>query len=95
MKRVQQRTRGSKWMKIRARILARDPICVRCIERDVVRESAIVDHITPLEHGGTDDDDNLRGLCVDCHDEVTREQFGYRERKAFGPDGLPIDGSWS
>lgn len=94
--RVQQRTRGSRWMKIRARILARDPICVRCAERDVVRESTIVDHIKPLEHGGTDADDNLRGLCVDCHDAVTREQFGLRPaRTAFGADGLPIDGSWS
>lgn len=93
--RVQQRTRGSKWMKIRARILRRDPVCVLCAEQDVVRESVVVDHITPLEHGGTDADDNLRGLCADHHDEVTRQQFGYRERKAFGPNGLPIDGSWS
>ncbi|ARK98304.1 HNH endonuclease [Burkholderia pseudomallei] len=94
--RVQQRTRGSKWIKIRTRILRRDPVCVLCAEQDVVRESVVVDHITPLEHGGTDADDNLRGLCADHHDEVTRQQFGHRERrKAFGPDGLPIDGSWS
>ncbi|WP_244111448.1 HNH endonuclease [Burkholderia cepacia] len=94
--RVQLRTRGSKWMKIRARILRRDPICVLCTQQDVVRESVVVDHIKPLEHGGTDADDNLRGLCADHHDQVTRQQFGHRERrKAFGPDGLPLDGSWS
>lgn len=92
--RVQERTRGSKWMKIRARILNRDPVCVLCIERDVTSLSVVVDHIKPLEHGGTDADDNLRGLCLDCHDVVTRAQFGYRERKAFGADGLPVDG-WS
>ena len=37
--RVQLRTRGSKWMKIRARILQRDPICVLCADQDVVRAS--------------------------------------------------------
>ena len=92
--RIQERTRGRKWMKIRARILDRDPVCVRCLESNVTSLSVVVDHIKPLEHGGTDDDTNLRGLCLDCHDAVTRTQFGYRERRAFGPDGLPVDG-WS
>ncbi|MDR8396986.1 HNH endonuclease [Paraburkholderia sp. USG1] len=92
--RIQERTRGRKWMKIRARILDRDPVCVRCLEQDRTSLSVIVDHVVPLDHGGTDADDNLRGLCLDCHDAVTRDQFGYRERRAFGPDGLPVDG-WS
>ncbi|MFP3709114.1 HNH endonuclease signature motif containing protein [Paraburkholderia sp. SIMBA_009] len=82
-------------MALRARILQRDPCCVLCAERDIVRESNVVDHIKPLALGGTDDEANLRGLCHDHHVEVTRQQFGYRERKAFGADGLPLDGSWS
>ncbi|MDR5776940.1 MULTISPECIES: HNH endonuclease signature motif containing protein [unclassified Caballeronia] len=68
---------------------------MRCASADQVRESVIVDHIIPLAQGGTDDESNLRGLCTACHDAVTREQFGYRERKAFGADGLPADGEWS
>ena len=89
--RIQDRTRGRKWMKIRVRILDRDPICVLCAEHDITSVSVVVDHIKPLEHGGTDDDANLRGLCHDHHDEVTRAQFGYRERVTFGADGMPIE----
>ncbi|WP_087131103.1 HNH endonuclease [Caballeronia pedi] len=90
-----QRTRGRLWLRIRARVLERDPLCVRCAHVDRVCKSTIVDHIVPLAHGGTDDESNLRGLCSACHDAVTREQFGYRQRKAFGADGLPIDSEWS
>lgn len=93
--RFPQRTRGRRWLRVRARILKRDPICVRCASADRVRESVIVDHIIPLAHGGTDDESNLRGLCAVCHEAVTREQFGYWARKAFGADGLPVDGEWS
>lgn len=89
------RTRGRLWQRIRACILHRDPICVRCASADRVSESVIVDHIIPLAHGGTDHESNLRGLCIACHEAVTREQFGYREKKAFGVDGLPMDGEWS
>lgn len=92
--RIQERTRGRKWSRIRARILDRDPVCVLCLGHDKTSLSVVVENIKPLNHGGSDDDSNLRGLCLDCHLEVTRVQFGYRERRAFGPDGLPLDGSW-
>jgi 5-methylcytosine-specific restriction protein A len=47
-----------------------------------------LDHTIPLEEGGTNDPDNLQGLCHDCHDAKTeRERLrgikrawaGYRE----------------
>lgn len=34
------------------------------------RERLYVHHITPREHGGTDDLDNLTTLCHDCHRKV-------------------------
>jgi 5-methylcytosine-specific restriction protein A len=48
-----------------------------------------VDHIIPLALGGTDEDSNTRNLCKPCHDEVTAEQFGHRQKRAIGPDGWP------
>jgi 5-methylcytosine-specific restriction protein A len=50
----------------------------------------VVDHIKPLAHGGSDEDDNTRNLCGDCHDEVTAEQFGFKAKQKIGSDGWPI-----
>jgi hypothetical protein len=43
--------------------------------------------------GGTDDADNIRCLCAECHAERTAEQLGYRYRKRIriGLDGWPIE----
>ncbi|MEU2566615.1 HNH endonuclease signature motif containing protein [Streptomyces althioticus] len=53
----------SGWEKIRARILARDPICVLC----GVRSSTHCDHIVAKadRHGDSD----LQGVCGPCHDQ--------------------------
>lgn len=88
------RTRGRRWMRIRERILTRDPCCVLCWSVGVTSISVVVDHVQPLAQGGTDDEDNLRGLCLNCHAQVTGEQFGHRKRTVFGTDGLPQDGGW-
>lgn len=49
----------SGWKKIRARVLARDPICVLC----GVRPSSHCDHI----EAKTDDHTRLQGVCAECH----------------------------
>lgn len=43
-----------------------------------------VDHIVPVIQGGTDDPDNLRLLCMDCHVEV-----GYEQRGTTRPEPHP------
>jgi 5-methylcytosine-specific restriction protein A len=48
------------WPAIRARILARDPLCTGCGQTP----STDVDHI---HHGDNHDEANLRGLCARCH----------------------------
>nr|WP_245843028.1 HNH endonuclease [Sphingomonas laterariae] len=49
-----------------------------CLPKGVTRLAAVVDHIKPLAHGGSDEDSNTRNLCDSCHAEVTAEQFGHR-----------------
>ena len=39
--------------------------------------------------GGEDVDENTRNLCTPCHDEVTAEQFGHKQKQAIGTDGWP------
>jgi 5-methylcytosine-specific restriction enzyme A len=58
-------------MKKRQRILRRDPLCRIC----KVSLSTEVDHIIPTTtHGGSDDDENLQGLCAPCHKMKSRAE---------------------
>jgi 5-methylcytosine-specific restriction protein A len=74
--------RGYGWLwqsKIRPRILRRDPFCmsgVICDADNVGRRavSTYVDHIVPKEEGGTDAEENLQGLCHECHSWKTAKQ---------------------
>jgi 5-methylcytosine-specific restriction protein A len=62
------------WRARRERILIRDAFtCAVCgIRVDGLR--AHVDHITPLEDGGSDCDSNLQTLCSADHGRKTREE---------------------
>ena len=63
-----KRTRGSTWMKTRARIMARDcGLCQQCKREGVLAEAQQVDHRVELADGGTDDDSNLEAICLDHH----------------------------
>ena len=54
------------------------PLCVVCEAAGRVQPSECVDHITPREAGGTDDDHNLQALCLSCHARKTaRHDGGY------------------
>ena len=50
------------WRKLRAQVLREEPWCRRC-----GRESTEVDHRIPRSQGGTDDRENLQGVCKPCH----------------------------
>lgn len=66
------RQRGSGWVKTRSRILLRDQYtCRRC---GAVSQLHEVDHITPLEQGGSNADCNLQTLCRPCHRAKTEDE---------------------
>lgn len=58
------------WRKLRARILARDPVCTICGDAP----STNVDHRVAKAQGGTDADENLRGACHRCHSRKTARE---------------------
>lgn len=59
---------GWAWQAIRERIIARDGGCVMAGPHSGPLR---VDHIVPLSRGGTNEDSNLRALCLDHHRRVT------------------------
>ena len=72
--REQEHYKTADWRAKRERILVRDAFRCQSCNRVVSGPSANVDHILPLEDGGTDADDNLQTLCRSCHGRKTRAE---------------------
>jgi len=74
-----ERERGSassrgydvKWRRSRAAYLAEHPCCVVCGDGTPATE---VDHVIPLERGGTDDWYNRQALCKPHHSAKTMRE---------------------
>jgi 5-methylcytosine-specific restriction endonuclease McrA len=88
---AQERTRGRTWMAIRERVLLTEPICYICKEKGLITPAKEVDHIKPLFLGGTDDMENLAGICIPCHKSKSIKERGQIEKPAIGVDGWPVD----
>lgn len=66
------------WRALRERILIRDAFTCRDCRRVVAGAAAHVDHVVPLQDGGTDDPSNLVCRCERCHGRKTRAEQGRR-----------------
>ena len=69
-----KRLSGRPLQRLRAKSKEQNPLCVQCQAAGFVRLWDVLDHIVPLEEGGTNDESNLQGLCHDCHDEKTERE---------------------
>jgi 5-methylcytosine-specific restriction enzyme A len=86
-----ERIRGRRGVALRRARLQAEPLCRMCKAEGKVRVATVPDHIKPLALGGTDTDDNIRCLCEEHHDLVTRQEFGLKAAKQqTGLDGWPI-----
>jgi len=62
------RYRTSRWTKLRAAILRRDPLCRYCAARGRAEAATTVDHIVPVARGGAFwSQDNLAPACLSCN----------------------------
>lgn len=73
-----ERGYGWKWQKQRKRIIARDNgLCQPCMRQNKYIKFDEIDHVIPKAQGGTDDDDNLECICIDCHKQKTQREKRY------------------
>jgi 5-methylcytosine-specific restriction protein A len=65
----QARGYGRAHDRMRAIVLAEEPLCRICLEAEPQRitPSTIADHRVPKSQGGTDDRENYQGVCDPCH----------------------------
>ena len=76
------------WTARRQRILLRDAYTCRRCDEVAAGKAAHVDHVVPLEDGGTDDDSNLQTLCAACHGAKTRGAQRRRGHVRLGGGGV-------
>lgn len=53
------------------RVRARDRICKVCNQAPAMQ----ADHIVCLAEGGADDEDNMQGICIPCHELKTADEL--------------------
>lgn len=70
------RIRGDAWMKIRRTALLAG--WFRCVDCGHVSPDNEVDHDTPLEQGGSNEQSNLRIRCHACHAEKSKHETRIR-----------------
>ena len=60
------------WRKLRAYILAGEPLCREC-----TAVATVVDHIKPIRLGGSKwSHENLQPMCASCHNKKSRSERG-------------------
>lgn len=69
---------GRKLQDWRARILRAEPLCRPCKEKGITTLAQEVDHVIPLEQGGTYDETNACPICIPCHKAKTARERANR-----------------
>lgn len=77
-----KRVTGRRLQAMRASLFARHPLCVECERQGRVTLATQRDHVVSLEEGGPDDDDNVQGLCISCHDAKSKAEASRGRRRA-------------
>ncbi|HEY0200266.1 MAG TPA: HNH endonuclease signature motif containing protein [Burkholderiaceae bacterium] len=82
---------GSAWRKLRASILAGEPLCRMCTARGLTVAATDVDHRD--NNPANNDPVNLQPLCHECHSHKTNADMGHAVRLGCDASGMPLDPS--
>lgn len=77
------------WQRLRASVLAGEPLCRMCQARGLVVPATDVDHAS----GDPSDNsrENLTPLCHECHSRKTASDHGKRVNHGCDANGMPLD----
>jgi 5-methylcytosine-specific restriction protein A len=77
------------WKKLRASVLAEEPLCRMCFAMGAIVTATCVDHINndPSDNRR----DRLQSLCQECHSRKTAKDMGHNVRMGCDKDGMPLD----
>ena len=73
-----ERGYGRQWRKVRAAVLADEPLCRMCAEQGTTMAATEVDHVDG--NSSNNDRANLRPLCKPCHSRRTLRDQGWGRR---------------
>jgi 5-methylcytosine-specific restriction protein A len=70
------------WRKLRASVLADNPLCVHCQKDGITTLANVCDHIKNVASGKTAEErerlmwdrNNLQGLCTQCHNKKSAKE---------------------
>ena|SRR5690606_2567498 len=81
------------WKRLRAQVLAEEPLCRWCAARGLVVPATDVDHIEDSRDDYTDDNsrENLAPMCHECHSLKTARDMGKSVTLGCDTSGLPVD----
>ncbi|HCF6069932.1 TPA: HNH endonuclease signature motif containing protein [Pseudomonas aeruginosa] len=81
------------WKRLRAEVLADEPLCRMCAARGLVVAATDVDHIEDSRTDYSDDNSraNLQPLCHECHSLKTARSMGKSVTLGCDVSGLPVD----
>jgi 5-methylcytosine-specific restriction enzyme A len=89
-----QRGYGREHRRLRAQLLAQEPLCRLCKQKSPpkVTVATIADHIVSIAKGGAVHSiENLQPVCGPCHERKTLTEQGKRVRPTTGVDGWPVN----
>ena len=79
------------WRKMRAHVLAGEPLCRHCVAMGLTVPATEVDHRD--NNPANNDPINLCPLCKPCHSRKTARDMGHNVRMGCDAHGTPLDPS--
>ena len=80
---------GAAWQRLRASVLAGEPLCRHCTARGLTVVATDLDHRDG--NPGNNDAINLQPLCHECHSRKTASDHGKDVYMGCDVSGMPLD----